>query len=175
MSAWPGGETAPGTAGRGGLRASDADREQVLDALKTAYVRGQLTKDQFDAGIGRALTSRTYAELAVVTAGIPAAPNGAQPGRRGGAMPVGPPVLAGQTTRSSSIARTLRTRQWPWVLAAGLVLMLLGAALMPGDAGGGRFGNMVVFLGMMLVLQAAARGLVRLPPERNRGRVPFAR
>jgi hypothetical protein len=175
MAAWPGGGTAPGTTGRGGLRASDADREQVLDALKTAFVRGQLTKDQFDAGIGQALTSRTYAELAVATAGIPAAPHGARSSRRGALVPVAPPVLAGQITRSSPIARTLRTRQWPWVLAAGLVLMLLGATLMPSDTGGGRFGNMVVFLGMMLVLQAAARGLVRLPAERNRGRVPFAR
>ena len=30
--------------GRGRLRASDADREQVIDALKTAFVQGLLTK-----------------------------------------------------------------------------------------------------------------------------------
>ena len=30
--------------GRGRLRASDAEREQVIDALKTAFVQGLLTK-----------------------------------------------------------------------------------------------------------------------------------
>ena len=76
--AGPGGEKAPGTTGRGGLRASDADREQVIDALKTAFVSGQLTRDRFDVGVGQALTSRTYAELAMVAAGIPARPARAQ-------------------------------------------------------------------------------------------------
>jgi Domain of unknown function (DUF1707) len=32
--------------GRGHIRASDADREQVIDALKEAFVRGRLTKDE---------------------------------------------------------------------------------------------------------------------------------
>src|SRR5580698_10243803 len=41
-------------AGHGRLRASHADRELVIDTLKTAF-------------------ARTYAELATVTAGIPAA------------------------------------------------------------------------------------------------------
>jgi hypothetical protein len=39
-----------------------------------AYVRGHVTKDEFDVRVGRALVSRTYAELARVTAGIPAIP-----------------------------------------------------------------------------------------------------
>jgi Domain of unknown function (DUF1707) len=163
MAAWPEGETAPGTAASGGLRASDADREQVIDALKTAFVWGRLTKDKFDARVGQALTSRTHTELAAVTAGIPAAPDGAQSCRRGSAPSVAPPVLAGQITRRDSIARTLRSRQWPRVLVAGLVLVLLGVTLVPSSTDGGRFGNMVVFFGMMIVLQAAARGVVRLP------------
>jgi len=32
--------------GRGRLRASDADREQVIDTLKSAFVQGWLTRDQ---------------------------------------------------------------------------------------------------------------------------------
>ena len=58
--------------GRGRLRASDADREQVIDALKAAFVQGMLTKDELDLRAGRALASRTNAELAVITADIPA-------------------------------------------------------------------------------------------------------
>jgi len=56
--------------GRGRMRASDADREQVIDALKAAYVRGLLTRGELSARTGQALASRTYAELALVTAGL---------------------------------------------------------------------------------------------------------
>ena len=56
--------------GRGHIRASDADREQVIDALKEAFVRGRLTKDELTMRAGRALISRTYAELTAVTADI---------------------------------------------------------------------------------------------------------
>jgi hypothetical protein len=75
--------TGPGdemsTAGRGRPRASHADREQVIDTLKAAFVQGLLTKDELDARVGQALASRTYAELAAVTTGIPAGPAPAQP------------------------------------------------------------------------------------------------
>jgi hypothetical protein len=69
----PGDGTA-GAEGHGRLRASHADREQAIDALKTAFVQGRLTKDEFDLRIGRALASRTYADLASLTADIPARP-----------------------------------------------------------------------------------------------------
>jgi hypothetical protein len=62
--------------GRGYLRASDADREQVIDTLKDAFVRGWLTRDQLGVRAAQALVSRTYAELAAVTDGIPARPTG---------------------------------------------------------------------------------------------------
>jgi len=56
--------------------ASDADRERVVDVLKTAFVHGLLTRDELGTRTGRALTARTYAELAVVTAGLTARPAG---------------------------------------------------------------------------------------------------
>jgi len=48
------------------------DREQVIDALKTAYVDGRLDRDEFDLRVGKALA--TYAELDALTADIPAEP-----------------------------------------------------------------------------------------------------
>jgi type VI protein secretion system component VasF len=54
------------------MRASDADREQLIDTLKDAFAQGRLTKDELGARTMRVLTSRTYAELATVTADIPA-------------------------------------------------------------------------------------------------------
>ena len=68
----PGTQMAGAAAGRGRLRTSRADREQVIEVLKAPFVQGRLTQDEFEARIGRALTSRTYAELAAVTADIPA-------------------------------------------------------------------------------------------------------
>jgi hypothetical protein len=60
------------TGGRGLQRASDADREQVVDALKAAFVQGRLTKDEFDLRVGQVFASRTYADLDLLTADIPA-------------------------------------------------------------------------------------------------------
>ena len=58
----------------GRLRASHTDREQVVDLLKAAFVQGRLTQDELDGRIGQALAARTYAELAVLTADLPAEP-----------------------------------------------------------------------------------------------------
>ena len=62
-----------GLAGRGHLRAAQADREQAITVLKTAYAQGRLTKDELEARAGQAFASRTYAELAALTADVPAA------------------------------------------------------------------------------------------------------
>ena len=70
--AGPGDEIAAGAGGRGRLRASHADREQVIEVLKAAFVQGRLDRDEFDLRVGRALASRTYADLAALTADIPA-------------------------------------------------------------------------------------------------------
>lgn len=64
----------PAGGGHGRLRASDADREQVIDVIKAAFVDGRVTKDELDARVSLTLGSRTYAELAVVTADLPARP-----------------------------------------------------------------------------------------------------
>ena len=75
-------------AGRGHLRASHADREHVVGMLKTAFVQGRLTKDELDARVGQTFASRTYAELAALTADLPAGLTGAAPvGRAARAQP----------------------------------------------------------------------------------------
>ena len=61
------------------MRASHADRERVIDTVKAAFARGQLTAGELDARVGQALTARTYAELATVTLSIPAKPDLARP------------------------------------------------------------------------------------------------
>lgn len=80
MTAGPGDQKP--AADRGLLRASHADREHVIDTLKDAFVQGRLTKDELDLRAGRAFTSRTYADLAALTADIPAGPTSARPPRK---------------------------------------------------------------------------------------------
>ena len=68
----PGDKTAASAEHRGRLRTARADREQVVDTLKAAFVQGRLTKDEFDLRVGRVLASRTYADLDGLTADLPA-------------------------------------------------------------------------------------------------------
>jgi Domain of unknown function (DUF1707) len=77
--------TGPGddkAAGRGHLRASDADREEVIGTLKAAFVQGRLTKDELDGRVGQTLAARTYADLAVLAADIPPGLAAARPPRQ---------------------------------------------------------------------------------------------
>jgi hypothetical protein len=89
--AGPGDEIAAGEGGRGHPRASHADREQVIGTLKAAFVQGMLAKDEFDLRVGQTLAARTYADLAALTADLPAglaAAKPSTPARAQGGQPV---------------------------------------------------------------------------------------
>jgi len=58
--------------GHGRLQASPADREQAIEMLKAAFVQDRLTKEEFDLRVGQAFTARTYAQMATLTADLPA-------------------------------------------------------------------------------------------------------
>jgi hypothetical protein len=60
------------TAGRGHLRASHADRDGIAGILKAAFVQGMLDQGEFTLRVGQALTARTHADLAALTADLPA-------------------------------------------------------------------------------------------------------
>jgi hypothetical protein len=78
----PGNEKVAALDGCGHLRASHADRERVIDMLKAAFAQGRLTSGEFGEKISQAHASRTYADLAAVTAGIPVGLAGARLTRR---------------------------------------------------------------------------------------------
>jgi hypothetical protein len=63
----------PAAARRDRFRVGHADREQAVETLKDAFVRGRLTKGEFDTRAGQALTARTRADLAPLTSDIPPA------------------------------------------------------------------------------------------------------
>jgi hypothetical protein len=66
--------TRAGPPGGNRFLASDADRERVVDVLKTAFVHGALTKDELAVRTGRTLNARTYGQLAAITADLARGP-----------------------------------------------------------------------------------------------------
>jgi hypothetical protein len=56
------------------VRASDKDRDRVIDLLRDAAGDGRLTADEFDERVEAALSSRTLGELAALTADLVAGP-----------------------------------------------------------------------------------------------------
>jgi Domain of unknown function (DUF1707) len=90
--AGPGDEIAAGVGGRSRLRASHADREQVIGMLKAAFVQGRLAKDEFDQRVGQTFAARTYGELVAVTADLPPGLITAQPPRKPARARARPPV-----------------------------------------------------------------------------------
>ncbi len=124
MSGTVGGNLAA-MAGRGHLRASHADREQVIDTLSVAFARGRLAKDEFDARISQALASRTYADLAAVVVGMPAEPVVAEQSRQ-------------PSRRMSNAAR--------WATAGLVTPVIIGAALAAGSLGGDSGYAVVAFM-----------------------------
>jgi len=104
---------------RGRLRASHADREHVVDLLKAAFVQGRLTKDEFDMRVGQTFASRTYAELAALTADIPVGLIGAQSLRK--------PARAQAPHPENKVVNSCA--------CAALAITVLGAALLTGHLG----------------------------------------
>src|SRR5690242_16591707 len=76
VMARPGDEVA---ANRGHLRASHAERDQLSGTLETALGKGLLNKTEFGLRVGQALAARTYADLAALTADLPAGLRAAPP------------------------------------------------------------------------------------------------
>ena len=54
-----------------GLRASDADREQVVDVLRESAGEGRLDADELEQRLEAAYSARTFAELDALTADLP--------------------------------------------------------------------------------------------------------
>jgi Domain of unknown function (DUF1707) len=113
--------------GGGHLRASDADRERVIDALKTAFVQGRLSKGELARRAGQALQSRTYADLAGATAGIPAEPAAPAPPRQPAPAPQRPAAPAAPAAPAVR-ARAVNWKVIAWVVGVIIVTPALGVA-----------------------------------------------
>lgn len=145
-------------AGDGGrLRASHADRDQVIGTLKAAFVDGVLDKDEFDLRVSQTFASRTYADLTAVTADIPAGLSLAplpEPIRGPDQQPHVPPG------RVARVASVLYAGMW-----AALILSPLGND--PRLAFALAWTSTLVYLGTLLMTAAA---VLELRHEKRSGR-----
>ena len=122
MNAEPGPGITAG--GHGNARASDADRERAIDVLRAAFAEGRLTREEHSERVQRAYLSRTYAELAEVSADLPAGPLGTLPTQPPGATAACLPAAAPRPTNSLAIA-SLICGLIP-ILPATLAALILG-------------------------------------------------
>ncbi len=154
------GDNAEAGKGRGDdrLRASHADREQVIGTLKDAFVQGRLDKGELDARVGRAFASRTYAELAVLTADIPAGPAPFQPARVPSRASRGHPIRNGAIVSGAGL-----------VVAIGAVL---GAVKLDDHAGLAllQLAGLIVFVIVPVVMMVALG--TAWEQRRSRGQLP---
>lgn len=56
------------------IRASDRDRDAVVDVLRDAYVAGRLTLEEFDERTAATYAGRTWGDLRGLTADLPVQP-----------------------------------------------------------------------------------------------------
>ncbi len=68
----PGNRLVP-AADQSALRASHADRDQIVELLRVAAGDGRLSPEELDERLGLALTARTYADLAALVTDLPEA------------------------------------------------------------------------------------------------------
>ena len=142
------GPQGPAAAGRDQLRAGHADRDEVVEVLKDAFVDGRLTKDEFGARADRALAARTRADLTALLADLPPLPAWPGPDPAG---PVRPPAAA----RRWPLARATVGSALCLVLAFGS--MWTGALIDeegPGPHAYDAWPKLLYLLGLALVITA---------------------
>jgi hypothetical protein len=114
-----GGRMSPDPPSPPALRASDADRDRVIELLRAAVTDGRLDPAEFDERLDAALTARTIGALAPLTADLIAPPGS------GGALAL---PLAGTPAEPAAEVLTIRERHGSvrrdgrWTLPHRLVL-----------------------------------------------------
>lgn len=120
-----------------GLRASDRDRERVVEELRTHAAEGRLTVEELEERVQRALDARTAGELASLTRDLPdpvrPRTRTRQPRRRSASRPEVRTYLAVMALLVAVWALAGAGYFWPLWPAVGWGVFLLA----PGGARGG--------------------------------------
>jgi hypothetical protein len=102
----------------GSMRATDADRDQVHEVLRSAYAEGRLTWEEFDDRSSALLRAKTYGQLAGLTADLyrPASP----------APYHALPVPAERANSLAVASLTSGLLQFPFMALAGIPAIVCG-------------------------------------------------
>lgn len=119
------------------IRASDTERESVVDILRDAYTDGRLTLDEFEQRTSAAYAAKTWADLRELTADLPVQPAfGVDPPHVPGAVPTGNPAGSTALTPPASLAPGSRSHELHRGRPAGGLLPVLVAWILIAAAAG---------------------------------------
>jgi len=131
------------------MRASDADRDEVLERLRLAHAEGRLDHDELTDRAGTALAARTVGELAALTADLPPA---------GPLRPVsGAPAWAGGAGSSAVLVPGGRCLNHAGMVLLAAVCFTVGVTVLTG-------GHLFIWPGWLafwVVLHRLRRGRTR--------------
>jgi uncharacterized protein DUF1707/2TM domain-containing protein len=152
----------PGGQRRASLRASDADREQFVEALRRHHAEGRLTIDELTERTERAYAARTLGDLDALATDLPPLPGpSAAPAA---AAPGGPAPRPAPQPDWQAAARAALVRSLLWYGLLSLVLVVIWAM---GDRD--YFWPVWPILGFALLLGWQAFGVLGpQPPDRSR-------
>jgi len=169
--AGPGGEGTADHANRARLRVSDADREQAVEVLKAAFVQGRITQDELDMRSGQAFTAQTYADLAALTADLPAGIVGARPPRQRARAQTRPPEdrTVQKALRIDAAATVVMIGAWAAALLAHAENPAVGTLLFAVTFTW--FGIVILTGAVMLESRFPMRPGPQIPPRSGRGGV----
>ena len=100
------------------MRASDDDRQQVVDRLRAAVEDGRLKMQEFTERMGLAYQAATYGDLATLVADLPAA--SPQSGLRLAPAPAASPAAAAQRGVFADLPAALKVLWTIWLAAVSI-------------------------------------------------------
>jgi hypothetical protein len=100
------------------MRASDDDRQQVVDRLRAAMEDGRLKMEEFTERMGLAYQAVTYGDLAKLVADLP--PAGPQPGPRLAPAPAVSPAAAARRGVFADLPAALKVLWTIWLAAVSI-------------------------------------------------------
>ena len=93
------------------MRASDWDRQEIVDRLRSAVADGRLSMDEYMDRMGRAYEAVTYGDLAPLTADLPATRQADQ------RATIAPPAVAARRGLIAGLPTPLRVLWSIWLTA----------------------------------------------------------
>ena len=100
------------------MRASDHDRQEVVDRLRDALEDGRLKMDEFGDRVGLAYQAVTHGDLAPLYADLPAA--GSKTGREAAPPEIAPPACVRRQGVVAGLPATLKVLWTIWLTAVSI-------------------------------------------------------